>query len=101
MKFTATELSRNPNKVFRAAYDAKGKPITIVHGQYSEGFEIRFNQPIYAPLQGVDPEKINEAIRDIAQGEFTIVSAQGPHFEVGDKVTFTNADPTIAGAPNE
>lgn len=41
MKFTATELSRNPNKVFRAAYDAKGEPITIVHGQYSEGFEIR------------------------------------------------------------
>jgi len=44
MKFTATELSRNPNKVFRAAYDAKGDPVTIVHGQYSEGFEIRLKQ---------------------------------------------------------
>ena len=44
MKFTATELSRNPNKVFRAAYDAKGDPIIIVHGHYSEGFELKFKQ---------------------------------------------------------
>ena len=44
MKFTATELSRNPNQVFRAAYDAKGEPITITHGQYAEGFELRLKE---------------------------------------------------------
>lgn len=50
MKFTATELSRNPNKVFRAAYDAKGEPITIVHGQYSEGFSLRLKEvPVTIP----------------------------------------------------
>lgn len=50
MKFTATELSRNPNKVFRAAYDAKGDPVTIVHGQYSEGFEISLKEvPVTIP----------------------------------------------------
>ncbi len=54
MKFTATELSRNPNKVFRAAYDAKGEPITIVHGQYSEGFEIR--------LRKIAEEKVKEPV---------------------------------------
>jgi len=44
MKFTATELSRNPNKVFRAAYDAKGEPVTIEHGQYAEGFSLRLKE---------------------------------------------------------
>ncbi len=54
MKFTATELSRNPNKVFRAAYDAKGEPVKIVHGQYSEGFEIRLTRERRMAMGKVD-----------------------------------------------
>jgi hypothetical protein len=86
MKFTATELSRNPNKVFRAAYDAKGEPITIVHGHYSERFELTFKQPVYAPLDGVDTDKLDAAFNR----ELKIIRSDNPDFQIGDRVTFSD-----------